>query len=1034
MFFVLKYLKHIFQYLRYGLRNCVLIFRKGLIILKLAWGHNGAKYRQPGRRISLAGELENYSLLLDEELLRELDLAEFVCLDFETTGLEAGDAEIIEIGAIRVQTGKIADAFDHLVGISKELPEAITHLTGIRSDDLRGQPPIEKVLPELLDFLGNSRILAHNLPFDFSFLHAALDRCGLSEYIPGFDPASPLHLDLLPLARIVFPRMRAYNLEALIAQFGIQVWDRHRALADAFAEIQVLEQLLLGALALPEEALQRIVLMTGSRPSAFGNLFRKIASLRQSHRYRIPPEAEKLRSAVQSESCNLLLRHHPRPDSGDEFDPDAVLHVFEPDGELASGLVNYEYRDEQVDMARSVCQAYLENGYLIVEAGTGTGKSWAYLVPAIFWSQAHPLPAGKTVVSTNTKNLQEQIFYKDLPYLHARLSADFQAVLLKGRNNYLCLDRWEEFWRSVDFATDARDLEAAMVLAVWQAETATGDVEEASGFQANRNIRLWAQIRSEGYACKGNACTFKDQCYVQRVRQAAKTADIVVVNHSLLLSDLMTQHKILGDYQNLIIDEAHNFENVATEYLGKEWSRWSLQNPLQYLAEKGDSRSAFLKDLNPVLVQLAAEQRQEILQVLEKIGHRAAELIELNAAFFARVSQLVLANRFTERDYARKIRYKSWLNEFPNLEEYSKQLRHHLNGLLERLKGLLNRLAEIPVRGVSAEGARLWEQGVTLLQEEYEELANVQMVVRHLLFETGEDYVRWIEPVGGRDSTDVRFRSAPLDVAPLLYELLFKNLEMVVFTSATLSVAGSFEYFSRRLGISQLPAVRRLQKILGSPFDYRKQVRGLIPQFLPNPKLPEFVLHGSQVLFEVLRAARRSTLVLFTSYQMLDQVYRDIRQRLQEEDLAVIAQGRSGSRNNLLRMLREGQAQVLLGTQSFWEGVDLPGDALEMLVITKLPFEVPSEPVIQARMEKIEQDGGNSFYQYTVPNAVLKFRQGFGRLIRSREDRGIVLLLDTRIVSTRYGGVFYQSLPVEPEVLPNLDELLERVVDWFSTA
>ena len=1003
-----------------------------MIILKLNLCSAKKPLRRILGRIALVEDQRKLTLQIDPEILRLLGLGEFVCLDFETTGLEAESAEIIEIGAVRVKDGQAVEKFERLVGIVGELPEAITHLTGIRPEDLQGRPPIDEVLPELLDFLSSSRIIAHNLPFDFSFLQAALSRGGFAVRVPDFNPENPRHLDLLPLTRIVFPRLRAYNLESLAAQFGLDVWDRHRALADVFAEVQLLERLLLGALALPDAALEHLLLLAPQCSRALEDLFRKIVSVRRTKAHGISPGAAELREAVQPISPNILPRRFPRPDESEAFEHEEVLRVFEPDGELARDLSAYEYRDEQVDMAEAVCRAYSQSAFLTVEAGTGTGKSWAYLVPAVYWSQAHPLPAARTVVSTNTKNLQEQIFHKDLPFLHGNLKADFQAVLLKGRNNYLCLDRWEEFWRSVDFAVEPHEAEAAMALAVWQAETATGDVEEASGFQVSRNARLWSKLRSDGYACKGNVCPFKDRCYVQRVRQAAKVADIVVVNHSLLLSDLGAQHKILGEYTNLIIDEAHNFENAATEHLGREWSQWTLRNPLQGMLGRGEGRGTPLAGIPLVLDRTRSAGREEILRIFQSAARQAERLLEANSTFFDRVAQLVLADSVTARGYARKIRFKNWLEEFPNLEEYSRELDRHFRALLERLEQLLGMLDGFSLRGIPDDLKSGWEQALALLQGLYEELAVAKDTVRRLLFESGEEDVRWIEPAGGRGSAEVRFRLAPLDVAPLLEKHLYQRLQTAVFTSATLSVAGSFDYFNRRLGIDRIAPERRLEKILGSPFEYREQVRVLIPRFLPDPKHPKFVPRGSELLFEALRAARRSALVLFTSYQMLDQVYEGIRQRLREEDLAVVAQGRSGSRNNLLRMLREGQAKVLLGTQSFWEGVDLPGEALEMLVITKLPFEVPSEPVVQARMEQIERNGGNSFYQYTVPNAVLRFRQGFGRLIRSREDRGVVLLLDARIVSTRYGALFYQSLPVEPEVIPSLDELLERIVDWFS--
>ena len=922
--------------------------------------------------------------------------------------------------------------FDRLVAVAGALPEEITNLTGIRAEDLIGQPLIEEILPEFLEFLGDRRILAHNLPFDLAFLQATLNRLGMADKVAQFNAGGRRHLDLLPLTRIVFPRLKGYNLEALIEQMGLRAEARHRALADVLAEIQLLDKVLLGALELPGEALRNLekIASAAAKRTATAEFFFRLAEVRKRYAGRLPETG--IRGKLQPESRNILPRRYPRME-GDEtpFDREEVLAVFEPGGQLDVHLPAYEFRQEQVDMAAAVCDAYTDESFLMVEAGTGTGKSWAYLVPAVFWSRANPFSDARTVVSTNTKNLQEQIFHKDLPFLHEHLGVDFQAVLLKGRNNYICRARWADYLNQIDFATEAGELDAAMVLAVWLAETATGDIEEASGFQVGRNARLWSQLRSEGFACAGAACAFRDTCFVQNIRAAARAAEIVVVNHSLLLSDVAAENKILSEYVNLVVDEAHNFENAATDYLGVSLSQWSLQNPLRALVGALGQEDQSASRLASIAEAADGALRDALLQRAAEVRELAENLLADNSQFFSLAASVALPNPFNSSGYAQKRRFEDWLAEFPALEEISRRLRDGLATLLRKLKLFAETLREVPRSALTGGTEQVMEELQTELQGQFEELGTVSSALQLLLFETDPGTVRWIEPVG-REGLEVRLRAAPLDVGPILHSKLYSKLKTAVFTSATLSVNGAFDYFVQRLGIHLIPPERRSFRILGSPFDFREQVRVLIPRFLPNPKSQEFVAHGIQLLFEALRAARRGTLVLFTSYQMLDQVFSGIRMRLQEEDLAVIAQGRSGPRSSLLRMLREGQAQVLLGTQSFWEGVDLPGEALEMLVITRLPFEVPSEPVVQARMEKIEREGGNSFYEYTVPNAVLKFRQGFGRLIRTRDDRGVVLLMDSRIISTRYGSVFYQALPVDPEVVSSLDELLERIVDWFS--
>jgi Rad3-related DNA helicase len=606
--------------------------------------------------------------------------------------------------------------------------------------------------------------------------------------------------------------------------------------------------------------------------------------------------------------------------------------------------------------------------------------------------------------------------------------------MLKGRRNYICLNRWKQFLHGLDWTVERNVLEAVLPLIAWVGETQTGDIEETGAFNPTRWPWIWAQIRSETGFCRNPQCAFSNVCFVQRVRRAAKTADLVVVNHALLLSDLGSKNRVLAEYSNLIVDEAHNLENAATESLGMEWSYWSLSQFVSQLALAPEDPRCPWKALHAIRQSV----RPPHPNFWETLGRQISDSVEESAYLLRKNGELfnVLFQQLSLREvwsngYPAKIRYRNWMAEFPEAKPVTEELLQHLTSLRDLLQGIRGNLAMVSTRGLGDTEVQAVEELRSTASGFSEGISELLATLSLLTTQNSEEFVYWIDAGNGKDPRQMRICCAPLDVSDLLYENLFERLDTVVFTSATLAVGGSFDHFESRTGINRIEADRRVHKILGSPFDFHRQVRVLIPRFIPSPRDDQFIQVGIQIILRAVRSARRATLALFTSYQMLDRAYEALRDDLRKEEIAVLAQGKSGSRRNLVQMMKEGRAHVLLGTQSFWEGVDLPGEALELLIITKLPFDVPSEPIVEARAERLEKQGKSSFYEYILPNAVLKFRQGFGRLIRSRSDRGVVILLDSRILMSRYGSLFYHSLPVEPEVISDMEELEQKVATWF---
>ena len=979
--------------------------------------------------------LENHiKLLLPPEIYDALGLPSFVALDLETTGLDASSDEVIEIGAARVESGKVTETFSRLVNIRSELPLQITRLTGIRSEDLQNQPFLHELLPNLIDWIDGTPILGHNIGFDLEFLDEYLTAQQSLFYKNG--PLGPIRnprLDTLILARALLPRLKDHRLETLIEFFEIDVAASHRALEDVFAEIQLFDRLVPLLLTLPETVLQDFSKILFSLTDGTSSLIRRTPPVARKYRETLQEMANRFRRKIPQPPNNIIGESLKRPTLKEPFllDDDSVASIFDDNGLLNSVRQDFEKRDQQVDMARAVSRAFNEKAFLLAEAGTGTGKSLAYLVPSILWSQRQPVENGRVIVSTNTKNLQEQIFYKDLPFLFQHLPQPFRAVLLKGRNNYICIHRWKQFVAEAhEELLSAKDRWELLSIVTWFAETISGDIEENNAFHVQFYPELWERLRADSHFCPGQKCPYFQECFVARARRAARAADVVVVNHSLLLSDLAANRSILSEYTNLVLDEAHNLEAAATKYLSAEFSVWTLKSLLHQLYRFIGKEVGLLPRLRDSIhfSSIEASKKNSILNIVYSLIRLTGNLEKIGKDFFSHLSDKAWEyNLSKSQNLNAKIRYANWNEIFHSIEADTQDLREGLEELerdLSRLNDHLSLLSGQDLKDL--ENFRSFTDGA--LTQTNELLETFSLMVEN----NRDDLVYWCEPPASDKKQDSRLKASPVNVASVLKNRLYDFLNTAVFTSATLTVGERFDYFKNRVGLFFVDNDRLVERSYGSPFHYDEQVLLGVPTFLPDPRDSRFVKIASELLRLIISETKRGTLILFTSYEMLQRVYRRIKPELEAEGILTLAQGKDGSRNSLIRIFQEEGSAVLLGTNSFWEGVDIPGEPLEILVLTKLPFEVPAEPVFQAWMEEIEKRGGNPFYQLSVPMAVLKFRQGFGRLIRTGSDRGMVLILDNRVLRFQYGQVFLGSLPVEPLIFENEKELLSKAKKWFE--
>ncbi len=666
--------------------------------------------------------------------------------------------------------------------------------------------------------------------------------------------------------------------------------------------------------------------------------------------------------------------------------------VLGPNGLIARQLPTHEVRRGQLDMAGAVAETLRLGGALCVEAGPGTGKTFAYLVPALVHLEAER--ASRVVVCTRTKQLQEQVFRKDLPFLASLMSSEVATAILKGRENYLCLRRWEILVREMSDSLERERLASLASLGRWVFDTETGDIEENSAFLAQDDAReLWSRLGDSPTSCAGSFCPHVEECFSIRARRLARKADLVVVNHSLLLSDAAAGGVVLGKYTRLIVDEAHAFEATARLAFTATLSEARVERVVDELGPGRSGRRHGWFDR----LSLPPEQNQ---------AAAAGVASALVRSLTVRVVQAVATQVIDDR--------RGPLPGLSAVAEEVAALRSALRRWEILVEETIERLRDEP------ELAREGEGGLAAIGE----LIHVCDV---LAAPAADNTVHWYEWEFGRFALHV----TPLDVAPILEARVYQGIESIILTSATLSLGGDFAYLKESLGLSHaFDPVRTA--VVESPFQYENLMRILLPSGLPSVLVDPgaYAEALASLLVELHRALGRNGLVLFTSYDLLFEVRKRIHDRV-----PTLAQGIDGSRTALLeRFRREPQGMILLGTDSFWEGIDLPGEELEYVVVTRLPFAVPTDPVFAALSLELSRRGKDAFLDLALPQAVLRLRQGVGRLIRTRADRGVVILTDDRIRTKPYGRRFADALPVRVENVASVRDAAREAARWFERA
>ena len=923
----------------------------------------------------------------------------YVALDLETTGLDLEFDEIIEIGAVRFDENGVLDTFQTLVNPGRPISPPVVTLTGITDEAVRAAPQVWAVAPKLEEFLGDSPVVGQNvLGFDVLFLR----RAGVRHSENVYDT----HL----LAEMLMPGLAEYGLAALCERFEIPFRARHRADADAEASRLLFLRLREIGLGLPAQTLEQAVQWLSLTSCPYRAFFREIADKRVHETTGLSPTiAARSADPVALRTKSPLITVAPEQSV-------AVLRSASSHPEV---LPAFDRRAEQETMVSAIGEVFARDGRLVVEAGTGTGKSLAYLIPAACHAVAN---GDRVVVSTATINLQEQLLKQDIPAVQALLregagarsqeQEKLKACQLKGRRNYLCLKRFNAL-RASGVMSDEEALLATRII-IWLAQTETGDRAELRLSQGEEAV--WRRLSADGADCTSSNSPYvvDGSCFLQKARKTAEASHIVVANHALLLSDKARGGRVLPAYARLIVDEAHHLEDEATRQFGFASGERTISEMLDRCEALPGPVQAGLRTIESPLGPHA-----ELTAVADEVSRRAAGSRNSLRDCFQALAGFMQEHTIEaiERDQRLLItRAMRVQPDWPDIEIAWENLRlalHQVVAALAQCQESLN--APGSAEMVNYELVR--GEVDSLLQEIQATIIGMSAALE----KDDPGRIVWLECE--RSDGSLVLSSVPLVVDGLLKENLYEGVKSLVLTGATLQAQGSFAYIQERLGLEDAETLA-----LGSPFDYRRAALVVAPSDMPEPEWPGYLESLAQAITELVRASRGRALVLFTSHSGLRAAHRLVGQMLRGEAIQVLGQGIDGSARQLVRALQSNPSTVLFGTASFWEGVDIPGDALSLLIVARLPFNVPSEPVFAARSAMYDQP----FEQYALPQAVLRFKQGFGRLIRSKTDRGVVVVLDRRIVSKKYGPTFIECLPDCTLRQATLRELGGMVEEWLA--
>ncbi|MEP7289075.1 MAG: exonuclease domain-containing protein [Chloroflexota bacterium] len=937
-----------------------------------------------------------------------------VAIDLETTGLDMSSAEIIEIGAVKFRDNEIIDTYSTLVDAESPIPAKVTAITGIHQENLVGAPKLRDVLSKVSDFVGDATIVGQNIEFDLHFLQKA----GIL--------TSHASVDTYELASVLLPTTPRYNLNALMQELNLTPdGDYHRALADAQATAQVYMAFWHRLLtSVPLDVLQEIVTASQALPWKGAPVFADALQIRlqnskKSSNSKPPVPATDSNMAPITVQPSLITSTGAK---ATPLDTAQLAALLEPMGKVTQAISDFASRPAQTEMLEAVSQAFNDQTHLLIEAPTGTGRTLAYLIPALTWAVQNN---ERVVIAVNSHSLQEQLIDRELPLIKQALGLDFEAAVLKRRSSYLCPRRLDVLRRRHPTSID--ELRVFGKVSVWLNENPNGIDGNSSelSLRGPAEYSAWTRLSAEGEECTLGRCEQQMQgtCPFHKARRAAENAHLIVVNQNLLIADAINmpaERQVLPDYGCVIVDEAHNLEEAVTDSLHFRLDPESIR---RQLADLGSLHTGLLGDIigstQPVLIpkhfdQIAAYTKI-IAETITKMHHHINTLFADLRAFLETVQNL------KGSEYLIQVRLT---DAFRNKPAFS-QVKAAWTILKDFIDGIAQAISYL-------------SKALTQLRERYEMphiddlLYGTQATARHLalldkqlnafVVEPDDNAVYWMEMSADLDFLSVH--GAPLNAGPLVKKTLWEAKKTVVMTGSTLRASASFEFIRQRLNAQNVKEVA-----LANARDYEQSILLYLPSDMPEPqernRYQQFVERG---IIELAAATEGRLLALFTGYTALRQSAPNITARLALGNIAVFDQSDGTSRQSLLEGFKNTKRSVLLGTRNLWEEADLPTDDLSALVIVRLPFAVPSDPLYAARGEQYE----NSFNQYTVPDAILRFRQGFDQLLRTHAKRGVAAIFDKRMISKEYGQSFLESLPACTVLRAPMADLGATAKEWLN--
>lgn len=901
----------------------------------------------------------------------------FVALDLETTGLDFEKDEIIEVALVRFENGVESESVDYLVKpVNAQLRPFIENLTGIYNADIENAEPFAAVAQKIYSFIGDLPIVAHNAMFDSKFLKQTFAKVGISfENHPVWDS--------LTVSRIAYQNVPNHRLDTLVQELGIERSRAHRALPDAIAcgelfvmaidKIQNSDPWLVDALA-------RI-----ARGSDWSLLWKESEPASELPAYRLPD--------VPLEDAPVKERA-PR-----------VSEFFKEGGLLSTKIENYQVRHNQQDFASVVERNMHKGGLCVLEAPTGSGKSLAYLASAA----CKAVSGERVVISTATRALQEQLWKKDIPLVKGLFDGKLKPAVLKGRENYLCLRKFEEVLNAPANLLLPDERDSFMAIVPWVFSTETGDVNECNSFSQVRNRVLWSKISSSAKSCLGEKCPHYIKCPAMAAKRRAMNSNLLLVNHSLFLADMSVDFALLPLYEHIVFDEAHKLPQVSRQAFGRTVSFFALRNIVKTLVpSRGPSGLNSDGLLSEIQVRIPATET-ELLALCVNLSETLMETEKALHRFFMKIGKK-LAKQKNQRNgftYVSGIMAEYDADPAAFLEQGQNALK-----LSENLGASL--AAKKPLAGLLSD-----------LNGRMTELSRFLQDFEFLVKAGREDWTFFMEDPFNPHT--IKLHACPLEASSPWKEKFYPWIKSATFTSATLSVQGDLTYYVQKMGMPLDGKKAPFLRVYSDSTSKDDRCSMIVAKYLPKPSVPEYNDAVNETLCAVLPEVEENTMVLFTSISAMMKAQAALAPIFAERNKLLLCQHVDGALDGLVAMFRKSRGACLLGCQSLWEGVDFPGDALKLLVIPKLPFPNPVDPLVAGIVNKLKAEGKNAFKEFFVPEAYMELRQGLGRLIRSDEDSGKVLILDNRVVLEHYGKTFVRIWNNRQTVVNSVEEIMSAL-------